>query len=114
MPFGLPTSSVSWQPLKGSTMTNFLSRYGEASSIHGCFYVLTNHGQNVIFKVIWLLVIIIAFAFSTHTINHLYQTWRADPDVITIDSTHLSIVDVPYPIVCLCKDGVKLEQNVEK
>ena len=83
--------------LSNKTMDT-IKEFLESSTIHGLVYIATS--KRKLGKIIWLLIVLIAFTVALRLIYNSYQEWDEDP-VSTSISTH-PIARLRFPNVTIC------------
>ena len=78
--------------------------YASATTAHGFSYI-AEEGQSVIARTGWTLIVILAVAFTVVQMTTLYQQWKDDPVITTLDTAALPIEDIEFPAVTICPQG---------
>ena len=81
-----------------------LSDYASASVIHGVAYI--NPSRNSLGeRILWLILVALAFAFASHEVRILYQSWQDNPVITVLDTVTLPIKEIEFPAVTICPQG---------
>ena len=97
------------KPRKGRTdvrkaIVKTLKEYASVSTIHGPSYI-AGHEQSLLERILWLVVVCLALAFTTYQVPKMYHEWQENPVVTTLDTVALPIEDIEFPAVTICPQG---------
>lgn len=81
-----------------------LTEYTSTSVIHGVSYT-TPDGRMAVERVIWVILVSLAFAFAAHEVRILYEHWQENPVLTVLDTVTLPIEDVEFPAITICPQG---------
>ena len=81
-----------------------LSDYASASVIHGVSYINPS-GNTLGERILWLILVALAFAFASHEVRILYQSWQDNPVITVLDTVTLPIEEIEFPAVTICPQG---------
>ena len=88
------------QKLQGNSADIFRS-YLSISSIHGLSY-LTAKDTSWFSKIVWLLLVILAFMFGGLMVKMAMKNWDENPVLITLDNVAQPYDKIPYPTITIC------------
>ena len=89
---------------KQTAFMKTLSDYASASAIHGVAYL--NPSSNTAGeRILWLILVALAFAFASHEVRILYQRWQDNPVITVLDTVTLPIEEIEFPAVTICPQG---------
>ena len=81
-----------------------LSDYASASVIHGVAYINPS-GNTTGERILWFILVALAFAFASHEVRILYQRWQENPVITVLDTVTLPIEEIEFPAVTICPQG---------
>lgn len=78
--------------------------YATSTSAHGLFY-LAEDGRSFLERIFWLIVVVLALAFSYWQTSTLYKQWNDNPIITTLETVSLPIKEIEFPAVTICPQG---------
>ena len=76
---------------------DYIKSFLENSTIHGLFYISTTRKVS---RVIWILIVILAFSFAGVMINLSFNNWADNPIKTTIKTQPITKLTLPKVTVC--------------
>ena len=81
-------------------LKNDVVGYFSETTVHGFKYVV--QGRNMYERMIWLVVIAIAFALCSFLIIGSSQGWSSDPVQTTLYQVSIPVHHLPFPAITVC------------
>ena len=78
--------------------------YAASTSAHGLVY-LAEDGRSFLERFFWLIVVVLALAFSYWQTSTLYKQWNDNPIITTLETVSLPIKEIEFPAVTICPQG---------
>ena len=78
--------------------------YAASTSAHGLVY-LAEDGRSFLERIFWLIVVVLALAFSYWQTSTLYKQWNDNPIITTLETVSLPIKEIEFPAVTICPQG---------
>ena len=87
-----------------SPMSRTVQEYASVSVIHGLSYILSE-GQSIKERMLWLIIVCSAVAFTIYQLPEFYREWQKHPVVTVLDTVSFPIEDIKFPAVTICPQG---------
>ena len=82
----------------------YFKEYATSTSAHGLSY-LAEDGRSFLERIFWLIVVVLALAFSYWQTSTLYKQWNDNPIITTLETVSLPIKEIEFPAVTICPQG---------
>ena len=82
----------------------YLKEYATSTTAHGFSY-LAEDGCTFLERIFWLIVVVLALAFSYWQTSTLYKQWQDSPVITTLETVSLPIKAIDFPAVTICPQG---------
>ena len=81
--------------------------FAESTTIHGFAYMAEK--KHSAWRPVWVIVVVLALAFTTWQVTSLYKEWQDEPVVTTLETVAEPIEEIEFPAVTICPQGSRQE-----
>ena len=88
----------------GNVAVSTAKEYASVTTAHGISYI-SNDEYSCGDRILWILIVILAIAFTVFQMATLYYQWQEDPVITTLDTVAHPIEEIQFPAVTICPQG---------
>ena len=85
-------------------MKKYFKEYATSTTAHGFSYIAED-GRSFLERIFWIIVVVLALAFSYWQTSTLYKQWQDNPVITTLETVSMPIKDIDFPAVTICPQG---------
>ena len=78
--------------------------YADVATIHGIYYIF-ELGRYAVERIIWIIVVLLAFLFAIELSISAYHNWKSNPVLTSVGTTGYPIEKVEFPSITICPQG---------
>ena len=88
-----------------SPVAKTANEYASDSNLHGIAYFCED-GLLVAERILWVVIVILAFIIAILMTVAAYNSWQADPVLTSVGTTGFPIEEVDFPAITICSQGI--------
>ena len=86
------------------TLVYTSKEYASVTTAHGFSYI-GNEGYSWGDRILWVIIVSLAIAFTISQMTTLYADWQDNPVITTLDTVAFPIEEIEFPSITICPQG---------